>query len=60
MYRISSNARTRFTATYEQLYPAVLSRRNASPAVIRQRIEGIISRFNTAFSSSDLVSALTL
>ena len=51
-YNTSSNTRGLSTATYEQLYPATLSLSSASPAVIRQRIEGITSRSRIASCSS--------
>ena len=56
----SSNAFVLFTARYAQLYPATLSRSNASPAVINDLIEGMISILNTASSNSFLCSFIPL
>ena len=50
---ISSNARGESIGMYEQLNPAALSRSNAFPATIRQRIEGITSYLSMAFLKSD-------
>ena len=60
IYKISSNARTRLTATYEQLYPAVWSRSSASPAVIRERMEGMISKLRIAWRNSSLTALSNL
>ena len=59
-YKSSSNARRLSTAIYEQLYPETFSLFNASPAVIKQRIEGITSKSKTAFFIGSIALSVKL